>query len=888
MATKKPSKRQITFDALLEDDVPLDPRVVLITDSRWQSCLDELKTAPYGGVDTEGYDDSPAAGGAAPEDDLDGEQAADFDPFSAIIRLIQVALPSGRCLVADLGGIGDDRAAKLRLYGDDGERETVTVDGVDVTVPIYRPKSFFDILRDFVESSTRPKLLHHAKFDALWLRIQFGWRMRCIRCTMLGSQLYWAGIRGIRHGLGFLTERAVAMAAPGVWVASKKLQRSEWRWRLSNAQVNYAALDALVMLPLFKWLGGLLKDAGMMDCALAEFDAIAAFVECEFNGLPVNPAMLDDHIEMWRRGRLEAIKPFLARYPGVEPSKTQVVAVALSLDDCYGGYVFYELDETKPRRQPVYILGQRFDFQLRTKDERYASEDDHSVCEAVLTRFSHLPWISALLDWRSMGVVVKWMEGVRRRVKRDGRVRGEFAQIAGGENRRGDDSDAGKGMGRSACKQPSLQQSANPQPKLSKLIHKAMRFQGDVTAMSPRMPFVPHDENAVGYLRWAVARLRGEAEDPFTALDARNAQEASGAALGRRDGCEAGDAASTRPSDPDEFVEDATPDSAAQPSIAARIAWYEELIANWSQQPEAMQVADFSQAHMRVAAQAAKDQQLCEDFNLDRDAHLKLAYDFGVATGQLDGVDIDDFFHWYDKGHSKQKFVKSLRQPAKTGNYTSLNLGSVDRLKGAGDTAKPPVLLPREQWEIIRDAWRKRYAGLFGFQRAHIKSCNKIDVVVDGVHYGAAWELLRGGRLWLKKEPDKYDRGDAVWCDACQRTHGKLTVKGTDAVALVWMRSEASAIKWAMGRILEEFDRHDTYFMARRIHPFNSVWGARLGSMAHDEVDTTSRRRYGRDVAACVRKWFAAGLRWTGVVDIPIEPREAKDSDLLVKSWAEK
>ena len=50
---RKTSKRQVSFDSLLEPDVPLDPRVVLITDPRWAAALVEMSTTPYAGIDSE-------------------------------------------------------------------------------------------------------------------------------------------------------------------------------------------------------------------------------------------------------------------------------------------------------------------------------------------------------------------------------------------------------------------------------------------------------------------------------------------------------------------------------------------------------------------------------------------------------------------------------------------------------------------------------------------------------------------------------------------------------------------------------------------------------------------------------------------------------------------
>ena len=871
----KKLSNQLSFESLLEEDVPLKPHIVMWGDPRWDAALVEMSTAPHVGIDIEFWADAdgdPAVAGDA--DGSDGLYTDDDpllsdeeDPANTIIRLVQVALPSGLCVVADFGGIADDRTALRRRFGDEGAVDAFYFDGVKTPVPRYTPGSFLAVLRDLCESTTRQKRLQNAKGDALRLRHAFGIRTRCIRCTMLASQLYWAGVRGLRHGLGFLSERAVAAGAPGVWAVSKRLQQSEWRWHLSNAQINYAADDALLMSPLWEWLASRLRAAGMTATAMAEMNAIAPFVEFEFHGMPVNPAMLEDHLTLWRRGREEAIKPFTARYPGVDPSRTQVVAVAMTQDGCYGGHKFYELDYAKPRRNPVWIHGERFDFAFLSATGRYSEPSDHSVSEAVLSRWSSLPWVSALLDWRSLGVVIKWMENVQRRVRSDGRVRGEYAQIAGGESRAGDDSGLGAGMGRSAARSPSLQQSANPQPKLSAIIHAAARFSGKPVSYSPRLPFVAHDANAAAYLRWASARLRGEAVEPL----AQRAPKTAGWL-------------------DDEGAETAPVTILSSPSAApARAAWYDRLAVEWETNPRGFGVADFSQAHMRIAAQASQDPQLCEDFRLDRDAHLKLAYDFGKATGQIElDVPIETFFGWYSKGHPKQPFVKELRQPAKTGNYTKLNLGSVARLKGAGDTAKPPVVLETSAWQLISDAWLSRYSTLAQFQRHVVDKANAYDVVIDGEHYGIGWSLRTGRRLYLRKHSDRFSRGEPRYCPDCGKTHGRLTVKATDAVAFTWLSTEADAIKWALGRILDEFDAHDAYWMARGLRPVADVWDAHMCSMAHDELDFTARKAKMVAAAGCVRKWFNEGLRWSGVVDIPVEGGASKDSDLVVACWADK
>lgn len=861
-------RNQISFEALLEDNVPLNPNIVMWGDPRWEVALAELASLPPQiGIDIEFWHEQ--SGDAATKTEPDEWDEDDYidvalgldddadDPANTVIRLVQVALPSKLCIVADFGGIQDDRKQRRALFGDDGIVDNYTFDGATTHVPRYRPSSFLVVLRDVCESTKTKKLLQNAKGDVLRLRHAFGIRTRNIRCTMIASQLYWAGVRNIRHGLGFLSQRAVDANAPGVWAVSKKLQQSEWRWHLSNSQINYAADDALLMLPLWNWLASKLQEAGMTPTAMAEMGAIAPFAEFEFHGMPVNPAMLEDHLRLWRQAREEAIKPFAGRYPGVDVGSPQVVAVALSQDSCYGGHKFYELDTSKLRRMPVWIHGERFDhpFKAKSKFDKYKDENDSSTSEAVLSKWQKLPCISSLLDWRSLGVVIKWMENVQKRVRSDGRVRGEYAQIAGGESRAGDDSGVGRGMGRSACRQPSLQQSANPQPKLNEIIHKAAGFIGKPATYTPRLPFVPHDEHAAAYLRWAAARLMGEG-------------------------------VTTRPDGTEGWTLDG---AMGVPDAAAKAAWYLKLADEWERNPRGFGVADFSQAHMRIAAQASQDPQLCEDFRADRDAHLKLAYDFGKATGRVElDVPIETFFGWYDKKNPKHPFVKELRQPAKTGNYTKLNLGSVARLKGAGDTAKPPIQLPTEDWQAISDAWLARYSTLATFQRTLIDRANSYDVIIDGDHYGIGFSLRTRRRLFLRKQPPFHDKTEPRFCTRCGKTHGRLSVKGTDAIAFTWLSTEADAIKWALGRILDEFDAHDAYWMARGPRPVNTVWDAHMCSMAHDELDFTARKRYMVAAAGCVRKWFNEGLRWSGVVDIPVEGAGARDADLVVACWADK
>src|SRR5512143_510746 len=92
---------QTTMFSQLDPDVELDDYVVLIGDPRWQSCVDELRTAKWICIDTE------FASHRGPW------ARREIDYWKSFVRLIQVGLPSGRAMVFELGGLLDNRAACL-------------------------------------------------------------------------------------------------------------------------------------------------------------------------------------------------------------------------------------------------------------------------------------------------------------------------------------------------------------------------------------------------------------------------------------------------------------------------------------------------------------------------------------------------------------------------------------------------------------------------------------------------------------------------------------------------------------------------------------------------------------------------------------------------------
>lgn len=725
VAKAKVSPRQTTLFSQLDTWEPLDREIVLVGDARWDSCLEELRKASWHTLDIEGYDADPP---------LKADPRRRINMVTFLPRLLQVALPSGRVMIADLGGIRDDRAAAHERY-----------------------KEFLGILREAIWDPDRLTVGHHLKFDLGVVLHRYGWECRGARCTMLMSQLLYAGLRNVRHSLGALCERL------GIPI-DKSQQQSDWSGHLSNSQLNYAGRDPLRTAQAAKILAGELRKAGLNNSAQAEMLALPAFVEIEFRGMPVNKEKLDAQLANWRRIQELVIQPFLERYPGLSPSRNKEVAKRLSNDPIHGGYQFYTHGSTKSGKTTI--------------QER--------VGEEVLVQFDNPdhPWISALMEWRSVGKQVEYLEQVDH-FMRDGRVRSEYAQIAGGEDRAGNDA-TGKGMGRSAAKAPNCQNSPKLQPNHEKL---------------------------------GGEPVRAVFEPP----------------PGR-----------------------------------------------------ALIVADLSQAHARIGAQASQDETLLRVYNNGEDAHCHTASTLAQRRGKN--------WTWEDVARlRKQKtedgrLAASLRDLAKPTFYTSLNMGGALKIKEAGETSPEPVQMTLEQAKEAVDAWRQKYAGLYAYQRNTVREANREDVIFGGAHY-AVQRTLTNRRLFLLKEPDKFDDREPYFCKACGSWHTRLLAKASDIVSFVWMGTEADAIKRALGLI----------YLAFKANPH---WEAIIAGFVHDEIDVECAEDHGYEVAAKVQEIIHECMRWAGVRSLPVDEPDAAPCHptkrvcapkkacgrckMIVTSWADK
>ena len=202
---------------------------VIKTEEALRNAVELLSTHPVIGLDTE---------------------TTELDPYYGRLRLIQLATPSG-VHVIDIDAFRN---------GDPKRSEALAS------------------LRGLLAAPRPIKILHNAKFDAKFIKHTLGTDLGGIFDTLLASQLLGAGDIEERHGLEAVASRYLSEAV------DKSERLSNWDLELTEAQLEYAARDAAVLLPLREKLIERLKADSLIDCARLEFDCVMTVADMELAG----------------------------------------------------------------------------------------------------------------------------------------------------------------------------------------------------------------------------------------------------------------------------------------------------------------------------------------------------------------------------------------------------------------------------------------------------------------------------------------------------------------------------------------------------------------------------------------------------------------------------
>jgi DNA polymerase-1 len=202
-----------------------------------------------------------------------------LSPRDGRIRLLQLAAPE-RTFVVDLFETGDLSSLKGVLEGG----------------PV--------------------KVLHNAKFDHAFLWSEHGISVSPVFDTMLAAQLLAGGEYEKSYSLEAVVERHLEREL------DKAGQRSDWSGELSQRQLEYAARDAEILLPLRERLKDLLAEEDLVRVSKIEFQAVAAISEMELAGIKLDVAKwkeLEIAVRERRDRAAEHLESFFPEPEGVLP-----------------------------------------------------------------------------------------------------------------------------------------------------------------------------------------------------------------------------------------------------------------------------------------------------------------------------------------------------------------------------------------------------------------------------------------------------------------------------------------------------------------------------------------------------------------------------------------
>jgi DNA polymerase-1 len=320
-------------------------------------------------------------------------ETTELDPYFGRLRLIQLATPNGVHII-DLDA--------FRNGGNGDLLQTNTLAPLRELLSAHRPV----------------KIAHNAKFDAKFIKHSLGVDLGGIFDTLLASQLLGAGDIEERHGLEAVASRYLNEAV------DKTERLSNWNLELSDAQLEYAARDAAVLLPLREKLIERLKSDSLIDCARLEFDCVMTVADMELAGFYM-------HKDRW----LEQLAIVEKRRAQLADELQDVLAEESSQGTLFGG----------PQRDEINLDSSQ---QLTQALERLGIPVPDSTRNWKLQPLAaEYPIVATLLEYRTVQkALTSYGQNMIELINpTTGRLHADFRQI-------------GAPTGRFSCTNPNIQQ----------------------------------------------------------------------------------------------------------------------------------------------------------------------------------------------------------------------------------------------------------------------------------------------------------------------------------------------------------------------------------------------------------------------------------------------
>ena len=320
-------------------------------------------------------------------------ETTELDPYTSRLRLIQLAAP-------DCVFIVDLDAFIGQTNGNLGKNESL------------------EPLKRLLEAPRPIKIAHNAKFDAKFIKHNLGADLGGLFDTLLASQLVGAGDIEERHGLEIVASRLLNETI------DKTERLSNWNFELSEAQLEYAARDAAILLPLREKLIERLKGESLVKCAQLEFECVMTVADIELAGFYM-------HKDRW----LEQLAIVEQRRAQLAEQLQEVLAEESTQGTLFGG----------PQRDDINLDSQQ---QVTQALERLGIPLPDSTRNWKLQPLAaQYPVIGTLLEYRTVQkALTSYGQNMIELINpATGRLHADFRQI-------------GAPTGRFSCTNPNIQQ----------------------------------------------------------------------------------------------------------------------------------------------------------------------------------------------------------------------------------------------------------------------------------------------------------------------------------------------------------------------------------------------------------------------------------------------
>jgi P4 family phage/plasmid primase-like protien len=209
------------------------------------------------------------------------------DGVSRVISYLD-ALPTDTVVGLDLETTGlSPRNDKIRLAQIHAGDKTFVVD----LFAVSDGRPIFEALgRAFVV------VAHNAAFEYGFVLAKYGVALDALRDTYLLAKLGTAGDMRVDCSLAAVVERELGITL------DKEPQTSDWSGKLTSRQIEYAARDARILLPLYESLTKKVAESSQHLVAEIEHAALPAVARMRLEGIPVDRQGWDEHaVDVVRR-----------------------------------------------------------------------------------------------------------------------------------------------------------------------------------------------------------------------------------------------------------------------------------------------------------------------------------------------------------------------------------------------------------------------------------------------------------------------------------------------------------------------------------------------------------------------------------------------------------